>query len=264
MKRWLLLLVSLTTGCGSLTPPPLPKFATGEAPRPAASEPGWSAKLRAVDLIYLRLTNESPLPHQPAWRIVAALQADRQPAALGWTEIPAAHQPLLDGWQRGEIPEAQLLDKLVAASRREWLRQGLKVNLPQVALGAPPQLLGKIRAGTALTPVERALLPRGFETGPNALDDFAERVASVPRLRRYNVTRLFRAHVIAEKMIADNIVRYTGAHSGTKLLVILPDEVLINARELADYVGQKANLKQIILNRETGEPTARPPLLARH
>ena len=264
MKRWFLLLAVLTTGCGSLTQPALPKFATGEAPRPPVSEAGEGAKLRAVDVIYFEPTNGSPPPHQPAWRIVAALQADRQSAALGWSEIPAAQQELLDRGQRGEIPQAQLLDNLVPGSRREWLRQGLECNLPQVALGAPPQLLGKIRAGTALTPVERALLPRGFETGPNALDDFAERVASVPRLRRYNVTRLFRAHVIAAKMIADNIVRYTGAHSGTKLLVILPDEVLINARELADYVGQKANLKQMILNRETGEPTARPPLLARH
>jgi len=46
------------------------------------------------------------------------------------------------------------------------------------------------------------------------------------------------------------------------LLVFLPDDVMINPREVADYVAQKESLQQMILDRSQASPRERPPLLA--
>ena len=59
----------------------------------------------------------------------------------------------------------------------------------QVALGAPRDLLRKIRAGDPLSPAERALLPQDYRPGAEAFDNFVDRVATSPRLRRYNLPR---------------------------------------------------------------------------
>ena len=77
------------------------------------------------------------------------------------------------------------------------------------------------------------------------------------------MTHLYRAHLAAEQMIAENIVRFMQDNPTMKLLVFLPDDAMINPREVADYVAQKASLQQMILDRSPALPGERPPLLAR-
>ena len=64
-------------------------------------------------------------------------------------------------------------------------------------------------------------------------------------------------------MIAENIVRFMHDNPAMKLLIFLPDDVMINSREVADYVAQKASLQQMILERSLMLPKERPALLAR-
>ena len=261
MKWWLLLLAAaLMSGCGSLGKPPLPKFAIHEAPQPAPEEEAWAAQLRSVDIIYFGLTKKSAADRQPAWQVVEALQRSGQRVALGWSDLPATDQPLLDQWQRQEISTQQLLDQLAAPKLDDWLRLALRPDLRQVALGSPRDLLRKIRAGEALTDGERAHLPKDYRPRPDGLDNFVDRVATSSRLRKYDVTRLYRAHLAAEQMIAENIVRFARENPKAKLLLFLPDDVMINPREVADYVAQKASVRQMILDRSP--PGARPQLLA--
>lgn len=263
MKWWLLLAAALTSGCGSLGKPPLPKFATGEAPRlPSPADETWATTVRRADVIYFGLTKRSAAESEPAWRVVNTLQRSGARVALGWTELPATQQPLLDQWQRQEISAQQLVDQLGAPQRSDWMRRALRPDLVQVALGSPGQLLSKIRAGVALIEEERALLPTDYKPRPDAFDNFADRVSTSPRLRRYNLTRLYHAHLVAEQMIAENIVRFMHDHPTVKLLVFLPDDVMINPREVADFTAQKASLQQMILDRSQGLPGERPPLLA--
>ncbi len=264
MKRWptLLLATALISGCGTLSKPPLPKFAANESPRPAPPADVWSAKLNETDVIYLGLTKNWPTDNQPAWRVVETWQQSGGRVALGWSDLPATQQPLLDQWRRQEISTPQLLEQLAAPARLDWLRRALRPDLSQVALGSPPALLRKIRAGEALSLEERALLPNDYRPRPEAFDNFADRVAASTRLRRYDVLRLYRAHLAAEQMIAENIVRFMHDNPEVKLLVLLPDDAMINPREVADFASQKTPLRQLILDRSEKLRETPPPLLA--
>ncbi len=266
MKRWsLLLAAALTSGCGTPGKPPLPRFAVSVAPRPPTAEETSAARLRQADVIYFGLTKRPATDGSPAWRVVVeTLEGSAGRVAMGWAELPATQQPLLDQWQRQEISAPELLDHLAVSSRDNWLRQALRPGLLQVALGAPRDLLHRIRTGETLSAEERALLPRDYQPPhPEAYDDFADRVSTSPRLRRYRPSRLYRAHLTAEQIIAENIVRFTHEHPGTKLLVFLPDDIMINPPEVAAYVAQKASLRQMILDRSPGPDDSRPQLLAR-
>jgi hypothetical protein len=138
----------------------------------------------------------------------------------------------------------------------------LRLGLLQVALGAPRDLLRKLRAGDALSAAERELLPQSYVVRPEMLEDFADRVSSSPRLRRYDLARLYRVHLVAEQTIAENVVRFSHDHPGMKLIVFLPDDAMINPREVADFAAQKANLRQMILDRSAAPNESRAPLLA--
>lgn len=259
MKRWLCLSAALLSGCGTFSKPPLPKFATGEAPRTGLDESTLS--IRRADVVYSSLTKGAAADNQPAWRIVQAFQTGGAQVALGWSELPAAQQPLFDQWQRQEISAEQLVEQLEAPRRVDWMRRALRPDLLQVALGVPRDLLRKIRAGERLAVEERALLPRDYRPRPEAFDNFTDRISTSPRLRRYPPADLYRAHLVAEQMIAENIVQFLSAHPGVKLLVFLPNDPMIDPREVADYVAQKASPRQLILDR-TGAPESRPQLLA--
>jgi hypothetical protein len=250
------------SGCATPGKPPLPKFAVGEAPRPTPQVDAWAAKLGETDVVYFGLTKRSTADNQPAWRIVETLQSSGARVALGWVDLPATQQPLLDRWQRQEISAPQLLEQLGTPARGDWLRHALRPDLIQLALGSPPDLLRKIRAGEALLAEERALLPNDYRPRPDAFDNFSDRVAISARLRRYNMARLYRTHLAAEQMIAENIVRFMRDSPGVKLLVFLPDDTMINPREVADFAAQKAPLRQLILDRSEKLHETRPKLLA--
>lgn len=264
MNWWLTLLLAttlLTSGCGILNKPPLPKFAVEATPRPLPPPNASNEKLRGTDVIYFGFTKSSAADNPPAWRIVEALQRSSAHVALGWTDLPAAQQPLLDQWQRREISAAQLLDQLKAPARRDWLRSALRPGLTQVALGAPPALLRRIRTGDALSAEERALLPNDYRPRPDAFDNFADRVATSARLRRYDLARLYRTHLATEQIVAENIVQFMADNPGVKLLVFLPDDAMINPREVADFVAQKAPLRQLMFDRSGEQSGTHPPLL---
>lgn len=258
----LLLCAGLVSGCSGLRQPPLPKASTTavETPLPPIADAG-TARLRAADAIYFSLTKSSTAPGQPLWEVVQTLQNGGQQVALGWAELPATEQPRFDAWQRQEISSAQLLGELVRPERAAILRPALRPDLGQVALGTPRSLLGKIRDGAALTAEEEAQVPTGFRVKGEAFEDFADRVAGSPRWHRFNLRRLYRAHLVAEQTIAAGIVRFHRDHPAVRLLVLLPNDAMIDPREVADFADQQMPLRQLILDRTKPLEDAQPQLV---
>lgn len=261
MKRWLLLAAALTSGCANPRAPSLPKFATGAGPPSVAAKAPQLEKLHEANVIYLEFAERVAPADRSTCQIVEALREDGEALALGWTQIEAAEQPILERWHGREISTPQLLDQLGAALNQESLRCCLQLDLPQVALGGSPQLLRQLGAGRRLTAEERVLLPRGFRTPPEAIDDFADRASRSRRWRHDDFGRLYRAHLVAEQLIADQIVHYLRTNPKTRLLVLLPNDLMVDPREVARYAAQKMTLRQIILDRAGGTGW-RQPLLA--
>ena len=261
MKWWLLLAVALTSGCGGIGKPALPKAPAGEAGAVRPPDNAVTAQLRNANVIYLCLTKSATLDNQPAWQIIETIQQTGQRLTLGWTEIPVAEQPLLDRWQRQEISPEQLLGELVSPERAQLLRQAFRPDFVQVALGCPREILAKIRRGDALSAEERAALPQGFRPEPEAFETFLDRVTTSRRLRHDNVRRLYRAHLVAEQSIAQNIVRFVSDNPDAQLMVLLPNDLLIDPHEIATYAAQKMHLRQLILDRSQRLPGARPQIL---
>gem|GEM_PF-3178104 len=262
MKWWLLLAAVLTSGCGGFGKPALPKMPAAETTQTNPENEEWASQLRVADVIYFSLTKSWAADEQPAWQIVEMMQRSGQRTALGWTEVPSRQQPLLDQWQRQEISASQLLDQLAAPERAEMLRHALRPDLAQVALGSSRELLAKIRAGEVLSEEERTSLPSGFRPRPEMFENFVDRAQTSSLLRRYNLRRLYRAHLVAEQTIAQNVVRFIRDNSNAKLLVFVPDDLMISPREIADFAAQKTPLRQLILDRQHSLPEARKRLLA--
>jgi hypothetical protein len=253
---------ALTSGCGGLGKAPLPKSPAAQTTQPTPSNEDWATKLRATDLIYSPLTKGSANQQEPPWRILEILQGSGQRVALGWPQLAAAQQPLLDRWQRQEISTAQLLEELAPVRRDNLLGHALRPDLGQVALGSSRELLTKIRGGQALSQEEQTSLPNGFRPPPDSLQNFTDRVTASSRLRRYSIRRLYRAHLVAEETIAENILTFMRDNPNTKLLVFVPEDLLIDPQEIAGFVSQKMPLRQMILDRQHSVPNERSRLLA--
>lgn len=261
-SRFLLLAFCLTSACSSLRQPPLPQGAAAPPQSAAPLDQAWAAKLREADAVYFSLTKRTTENTEPAWQIAALLQQGGQRVALGWAEIPADQQTIFDQWQAQQISTAQLLAQLVRPKSADAiLERGLRPDLSQAALGSTRMLLGKVRRGDNLSGDEQAQLPNGFRARPEALQNFVERATASSRLRHENLRRLYRAHLIAEQTIAENIVRFRNAHAATKLLIFLPNDIMINPHEIAAFVAQKLPLRQLILD-QSQPLEERPQLLA--
>lgn len=259
---WLLLLaVGLTTGCG-VRQPPLPQAAATGANAGATLDQALAVKLRAVDAVYFCLTKSSAADDAPAWQIAAAMTQDGTRLALGWATVPAEQQALFDQWQAQKISSTKILEELVRPETDSFLRHGLRPEFLQVALGASRSLLAKIRNGESLSVTEEAQLPQGFQAPPESLESFVERASSSPRLRRYNLRRLYRMHLVAEQTIAQSIVNFHNTNASTKLLIFLPNDLLIDPHEVAAFVAQKMPLRQLILDREQPMSETRGQLIA--
>jgi hypothetical protein len=241
--------------------PPLPKGAATStaAPTPAANA-AWTARLRMADAVYFSLTKSASGDDDPIWQVVQLMQGGGANLTLGWAEVPAAQQPLLEQWQRQQIPAGESLERLVRPERAALLRQALRPDLGQIALGCSHELLARIRDGETLSAEDAAQLPSGFRARPEAFSNFVDRITVSPRLRRYDLRRLYRAHLVAEQTIAENIVRFRRDHAGVKLLVFLPNDLMIDPREIAEFAAQKLPLRQLILDR-TQPLRAKPPQL---
>ncbi|BAH75189.1 ChaN family lipoprotein [Solidesulfovibrio magneticus] len=139
--------------------------ATGAALAPAA----FAAELAGADYLLLGEEHPNPCDHQAQAAVIRRLAAAGVFPAIGLEMVPADYQGVLDAFNAGTLPLAEL------PARLDWkttwgfdfelyapiFQAAREYKLPVYALNAPKGLARKVgRQGLdALTPAERASLP---------------------------------------------------------------------------------------------------------
>ncbi len=236
INQVLLLTVSLLLGaCGLFSSKPsLPKEAATASPPDNADK--WMLAVQHADIIYFPVEAIGPESgDQPSMKIVQALKNSGTPFSIAWQGIE--HDRNVPGEPRWTYT-GRLRDRC-----RTVLRQ--TIDARHLFVGLPGAIRAKLQTGSVLDENERGLMPRGYRTPANGLEDFAEQLAAVRGLQEREIENLYRAHVVAEQFAAEEIVAYLREHPGEKLLVFARRRELDGDLGLPGFVAQKLKLRQI-------------------
>ena len=176
------------------TPPVAPESlvdATGAALAPAA----FAAELAGADYLLLGEEHPNPCDHQAQAAVIRRLAAAGVFPAIGLEMVPADYQGVLDAFNAGTLPLAELPAKL--DWKTTWgfdfelyapiFQAAREYKLPVYALNAPKGLARKVgRQGMdALTPVERASLPGAIlPPAPKQIEELRELFAHHGAMRK--------------------------------------------------------------------------------
>ncbi|MDQ6656039.1 MAG: hypothetical protein M3Y80_09530 [Verrucomicrobiota bacterium] len=235
----------LFQSCGSFSSnPPLPQQASIEHSARPTAETDFNAIVPNADIVYFpsdRAVFGSRA--EPAALLLDAMQRTTAPFAIAWDLIDVTQQPLLDQLPAAtnEAARESIIRKLDiggSGRAREHCRSVLRdrrfAAVRQIALRWPAELAAKLAAAQPLSPDEERALPHGFNAPP------FEVAANRPDLR---------VHVLEQQFSADQIVSYFNEAGGTgKLLVFLQPQDLTAGQGVPFYVGQKARLRQMVLD----------------
>ena len=254
IDRVFLLAVSLLlSGCGLFSSKPsLPKQAGTESLPDNTDK--WTLAVQRADIIYFPVEAiGAESVDQPPVKIVQALKN-------GGTRFSIAWQGIEHDKSNPDIPSeprwtytGRLRDRC-----RTVLRQ--TIDARHLFLGLPAAIRAKLQRGSVLDDNEKEMMPRGYRTPANGLEDFAEQLATVRGLQEREIENLYRAHVAAEQFAAEQIVTYLREHEGEKLLVFARRRELGGDLGLPAFVAQKLKLRQINFELE-GSRKAQPRLV---
>jgi hypothetical protein len=255
IDRVLLLTVAfLMCGCGLFsTKPSLPKQAGTESSIDNADK--WTLAVQRADIIYFPVEAiGAESDEQPSVKIVRALQNGGTRFSIAWQGIEhSKSDPDIPSEPRWTYT-GQLRDRC-----RNVLRQ--TIDARHLFVGLPAAIRAKLQRGSILDENEKGLMPRGYRTPANGLEDFAEQLATVRGLQEREIENLYRAHVAAEQFAAEQIVTYLREHEGEKLLVFARRRELGGGLGLPAFVAQKLKLRQINFELE-GSRKAQPRLVS--
>jgi len=233
--------------------PPLPKQVSIERlPKPAANT-DYAPVVAGADVIYFPADRAaSGARSEPSAMLLEALQRDGTPYAIAWNLIDASQQPLLDELQsKAGAARDQVIARLELAGTgrarehcRSVLREARFASVRHLAVGVPAPLLANIRVGT-ISPDDEKRISAGYNPPPGASEEYAERFASSRSAGAVDLAGAYRAHVMTQQFLAEQIVgHFRGAGAGGKLLVFLRRD---DIEGVPVYVAQKASLRQVIL-----------------
>ena len=228
----------LLGGCGLFSSKPsLPKQAATEYH--ADSNDKWMLAVQRADIIYFPVEAiDSASREEAPMKIVQALQNSGTQFSIAW-----------QGIEHGKIgPNAASEPRWSYTGRlrdrcRDVLRQ--TIDARHLFVGLPGAIRAKLQRGALLDDHEKGLMPRGYRTPANGLENFAEQLATVRGLQEREIENLYRAHVAAEQFTAEQIVSHLREHAGEKLLVFARRRELAGDLGLPAFVAQKLKLRQI-------------------
>ena len=248
----------LLQACSSGMRPALPRQASIEHAAKPTAQTDYPALVASADIIYFPTERAgSGARAEPSALLLDALQQSGAPFAIGWDLIDASQQPLLD--DLATAPEATreaLIARLELTGTgrarehcRSILREARFAGARHVALRCPPDLAAKLRSGASALSDEEKRLLAGFTAPPGGLQTFAERLSASRDTSQRDVADSYRAHMVGQQYAAERIVRhFQSAGGGAKLLAFLPADDLAASQGVPRYVGQKVELRQLVLD----------------
>ncbi|QAZ67113.1 ChaN family lipoprotein [Solidesulfovibrio carbinolicus] len=193
----LLALAMLGAGCAKRapgTPPVAPESLVDAAGAPLAPA-AFAAELAGADYLLLGEEHPNPCDHQAQAAVIRRLAAVGVLPAIGLEMVPADYQGVLDAFNAGTLPLAELPAKL--DWKTTWgfdfelyapiFEAAREYKLPVYALNAPKGLARKVgRQGLdALTPAERASLPGAIlPPAPAQVEELRELFAQHGAMRK--------------------------------------------------------------------------------
>ncbi len=221
----------------------------------------FSAAVREADVVYYSLDAPKSSLDLTGWRLAEALRNGGGKGAIAWLTLDADQQPILDEIARRNDRLNAALGSLrwkLGASRRSSALAILRstAGVPQLAIGLPAGLQGKIANGAKLDAADEAALPSDYRDPVGGLENFAEQLAATHGLRSRDIENLYRAHLVAEQFAAEKIVNYLRANKGARLLVFARRRDL-GADGVPFFVAQKLKARQIDFDRREREEPAR-------
>ncbi len=254
------LVVSLA-GCEIFNKPALPhRTSIDSLNDPAVDD--FATRIRRAEVIYFPVENLD----QSVGDLIRALRDEAKPFAIGWQDLSADEQGILDQTTAAPGGEPNLADRVtwnVRGQPREFRKSVLRAtsDLPQLALGLPRALRMKLQTGENLTADERLLLPEGYKVPAGDFEKFAEEHATKRDLREGDIPKSYRLHLITALFAAEKIAAYMQQHHGGKMLIFLYRRDLERADSVPNFVSQKIKVRQLILEVGHGANGERPRML---
>jgi hypothetical protein len=236
-------------GCGMLGKPALPRRASLDLLRDAAVD-DFASRIKRAELIYFPVESLD----RPVAGLIRVLRDNAKPFAIAWQDLSADDQVILDQLSAAPADDSSVSDRLpwnASDHSREFRKSVVRAtaDLPQLALGLPKTLRLKLQTGRRLSAEERLSLPEGYRVpagGPENLN---------------RVPKSDRLHLIAKVFAAEKIVTYMRAYPGGRILIFLHRRDLEGTGSVPDFVTQKLNVSQLILEVGPGLNADRPRLL---
>ncbi|MEP6685680.1 MAG: hypothetical protein ABJB22_02785 [Verrucomicrobiota bacterium] len=235
------LAISLS-GCGMFDKPALPRRASIDSLGDAAVD-DFASRIKRAEVIYLPVENLD----RSAADLIRALRDDARPFTLAWQDLSVDDQAILDQLNEARASDPSLGDRLawnVSGQSRISRRIVLQAtaDLPQLAIGLPKTLRLKLQTGRSLSAEEHLLLPDGYSVPAG------ESQQRTREFREGQITKSSRVNLMARLFAAEKIVTYMRAHPGGRTLIFLRRRDLEGTGGVPDFVMQKINVRQLILD----------------
>ena len=207
--------------------------------------------LTGSQVIYLGETHDSEWDHQIQLKVLQSLQ-DRNPKLILAMEMfQRPYQGVLDRYLKGELSEAELIDRTEYQTRWgfPWelyapiLRFSQSKNIPVVALNTPTEVTRKVsRKGLeSLTLADRRFIPplSEIQLGPVWYQDRIQKIYTEMHQGKGNsdgLTRFFQAQVLWDETMADHIARTVKQYPQHQIVVLVGQGHLMYGDGIPDRV----------------------------
>jgi len=188
------------------------------------------SELADTPLVLIGEQHDDMAHHELQLEVIALMQQQGRPLAIGLEMFEIQHQGALDAWVAGRLPEGAFIPVYQANWRNlSWgFYRAIFVyardhRIPMVALNAPRDLVQKVAGQglSALSEVDLKSMPAGIDTPMDA--SHLSSVAGFGAIPGHNPQAthfIVQAQVLRNRVMAQTALHYLAAHPKARLVVL--------------------------------------------